>query len=132
MFSEERESWVRRLTTGNLIGQLETLRLRSTDVTDEGVRTLARCRCVKSLRHLDLSGNSIGEDGLRELARSKTLAALTTLDLRENQYDTEGGVATKGCNSEIRHLLEGRFGAGLLLDGKADPHPIDELFRSFT
>ncbi len=132
MFSEERDTWVRRLTAGGLIGQLETLRLRSTDVTDEGARILARCRRAQSLQHLDLSGNSIGDDGLRALARSKTLSALTTLDLRGNQYDTEDDITIKGCTSETRQLLEDRFGAGLLLDGKEDPHPIDELFKSFT
>lgn len=132
MFSEDRGNWVERLTTGKLVGQLETLRLRSTDVTDEGAQILARCKRARSLRHLDLSGNSIGEAGLRALTRSKTLSAITTLDLRENQYDTEDGVAITGCTSETRHLLEARFGTGLLLDGKADPHPLDVLFKSFT
>jgi uncharacterized protein (TIGR02996 family) len=131
MFSDERPDWVRRLTKGHLIGQLETLRLRSTDVTDGGAQTIARCKRAKSLRHLDLSGNSIGEDGLRALAASRTLSALAILDLRDNRYDTESGEEVQGCSLEMRRLLEARFGPGLLLDGRADPHPLDELFRQF-
>jgi uncharacterized protein (TIGR02996 family) len=132
MFSEDRD-WVKSLTKENLIGQLETLRLRSTDVNDESAQVLARCTRARSLRHLDLSGNSIGEDGLRALATSRALSALTTLDHRGNLYDTEDGVAVRGgCTPEIRQLLEARFGSGVLLDGQAEPHPLDELFKQFA
>jgi hypothetical protein len=132
MFSEERENWIESLAKGKLIGQLETLRLQSTDVTDECARTLARCKRVRSLRHLDLSGNSIGEGALRALASSRTLSELITLDLRENDCEAEDGTSAKGCPPETRQLLEARFGPGVLLDGKAGPHPLDELFKSFT
>ena len=131
MFSEEREGWLGRLTKGKLIAQLETLRLRSADVTDECVRILARCKRAASLRHLDLSGNSISQDALRSLAGSRNLTALTTLDLRENDYNADGTGRVSDCPSETKQLLEARFGSGLLLDGKADPHPLDELFKSF-
>ncbi|QJW99786.1 TIGR02996 domain-containing protein [Frigoriglobus tundricola] len=132
MFSEERQNWIKRLTKGPLIGQLETLKLRSTDVTDECAQILARCKRARSLRQIDLSGNSIGEDGLRAIATSRALSALATLDLRENDYDAEGGGQVKDCPPETRHLLETRFGSGVLLDGKAAPHPIDELFKQFA
>jgi uncharacterized protein (TIGR02996 family) len=132
MFSDERETWVERLTKGKLIGQLETLRLRSTDVTDEGAQIIARCKRVSCLQHLDLSGNSIGEKGLQAIATSRTLPALTTLDLRGNRCETEDGTEVEGCPPATRQLLEDRFGAGLLLDGKPDPHPIDEWFKQCT
>jgi Ran GTPase-activating protein (RanGAP) involved in mRNA processing and transport len=130
MFSEHR-NWIQRFTKGNLIGQLTTLRLRSTDVTDECARTLAKCKRADSLRHLDLSGNSIGEVGLRALATSPKLSSLATLDLRGNRYENEDGVDFQGCSPEVKRLLEDRFGPGLLLDGKPDPHPIDEWFKQF-
>jgi uncharacterized protein (TIGR02996 family) len=130
MYSDE-GNWIKRLTKGKLMGQLETLRLRYTDVTDEGARHLARCKRAGNLRHLDLSGNTIGESVLRSLAASRTLTALTTLDLREITTDDESA-ERKGCSPETRRLLEARFGSGLLLDGKADPHPHDELFKQFN
>ncbi|VTT97390.1 repeat-companion domain-containing protein : Repeat-companion domain protein OS=Isosphaera pallida (strain ATCC 43644 / DSM 9630 / IS1B) GN=Isop_0392 PE=4 SV=1: LRR_7: LRR_6 [Gemmataceae bacterium] len=129
MLSEERQNWIRRFTKGRLIGQLETLRLRSTDVTDECARILARCKRAGSLRHLDVSGNSIGAAGLRALATSSTLSSLAVLDLRGNSFEDESGAELQECPPKLRRLLEDRFGSGLLLDGKPDPHPIDEWFK---
>jgi hypothetical protein len=60
------------------------------------------------------------------------LAALTTLDLRANYYDTEGESQANECPREMRQRLEARFGSGLLLDGDADPHPLDALYKQFT
>jgi uncharacterized protein (TIGR02996 family) len=128
-YSDERSNWVRHLTSEKLIGQLETLRLASTDCTDECAQTLAQCKRASSLRHLDLSRNSIGEVGLRALATSRKLSSLVTLDLRGNRYESEQGEDIEGCPQDIRQLLEDRFGSGLLLDGKPDLHPIDEWFK---
>jgi uncharacterized protein (TIGR02996 family) len=132
MFSDERENWLARLLNGPLIGQLETLRLRSTDVTDGCALALARCKRTGALRHLDVSGNSLSERSLRALANSPHLSGLTTLDLRENDYDYEGGSQLRECPPELRTLLQARFGTGLILEGKADPHPHDELFKEFA
>ncbi|AMV23654.1 Leucine Rich repeats (2 copies) [Gemmata sp. SH-PL17] len=110
--------WLAILTEGNLIGQLESLRLRCTDIDDSGAEVLARCERFSSLTHLDLSANRIGDRGLRALAASKNLPRLTTLDLRQNFYDTESGVELKGCTPETRRILENRFGAGALIDGR--------------
>jgi uncharacterized protein (TIGR02996 family) len=125
------DSWVGILTRGKLITQLESLRLRGTWLTDVGVQTLARSKRIGSLSHLDLSNNRIGDEGLRALAQSRTLTRLTTLDLRGNGYEDEDGVEVEGCTSKTRKLLEARFGAGALLDGEADPHPVYELFKQF-
>jgi len=131
MFSEERENWLARLLKGPLIGQLETLRLRSTDVTERCAMALARCQRAGALRQLDVSGNSLSARSLRAIANAPHLSKLVTLDLRENDYDSEGN-QVRDCPPELKKVLEARFGSGLILDGKADPHPHDELFKQFT
>jgi hypothetical protein len=110
-------NWMSILTEGNLIGQLESLRLRGTDVNDFAAETLAGCEKLCLLTHLDLAVNSIGERGLRALASSKNLTRLALLDLRNNIYDTENGGFEKGFTPGMRQLLEARFGNGVLLDG---------------
>ncbi|VTR91941.1 leucine-rich repeat-containing protein typical subtype : Repeat-companion domain protein OS=Isosphaera pallida (strain ATCC 43644 / DSM 9630 / IS1B) GN=Isop_0537 PE=4 SV=1: LRR_6: LRR_6: LRR_6 [Gemmata massiliana] len=112
--------WLAILTEGDLIGQLESLKLRCTDIDDSGAEVLARCERLRSLTHLDLTANRIGDRGLRALATSRNLPRLTTLDLRHNLYDTEGGVEIRGCTPETRQILEDRFGAGVLIDGRLE------------
>jgi uncharacterized protein (TIGR02996 family) len=127
----DQASWVRALLKGRLVEQLESLWLRSTFLDDTGVELLAKSKRVRAIRHLNLSGNSIGERGLRALVTSRNLASLTVLDLRQNSYDPEDGPEVIGCTSEMRQQLTTRFGTGLLLDGEREPHPLDELFKSF-
>jgi len=119
----DQASWVRALLKGRLVGRLESLWLRSTDLEDTGAELLANSKLVRTLRHLNLSGNRIGEAGLRAIATSTNFQALSILDLRDNWYDDDGPDLTgwvQGC----RELLEERFGNRLLLDGKPEPHPL--------
>jgi uncharacterized protein (TIGR02996 family) len=113
-------AWVEALTDGTLVKQLEFLSLRGTFLNDDGAETLADCKRLRSLTHLDLAVNTIGDRGLLALAASKNLPQLTTLDLRHNLYDTEDGVEVKGCTPDTRRVLEARFGAGVLIDGRLD------------
>jgi hypothetical protein len=119
------------LLKGRLVERLESLCLRSTFLEDAGIELLAKSKRVRAIRHLNLSGNNIGARGLRAIATSRNLASLVALDLRQNRYDSEDGSEVIGCDSDMRQQLEARFGTGLLLDGDAGPHPLDELFKQF-
>lgn len=123
-FASDGADWVRALLKGSLVARLESLWLRSTFLGDGGAEALARSKRFRSLRHLNLSGNSIGERGLRALVASPHIQSDTLLDLRENRYDPDDGPEVVGCTSEVRQLLEARFGDRMLLDGKAEPHPL--------
>jgi uncharacterized protein (TIGR02996 family) len=114
------DHWVETLTTGGLIGQLESLSLRGTFIEDDGAQTLARCERLHALTSLDLAVNMIGDRGLRALAASPHLSRLKVLDLRHNLYDTDAGIQAKGCTPETRRILVARFGERILIDGRLD------------
>ncbi len=116
--------WMTCLLEGELVEQLESLRLCGSRMDDLKAEMLAGSRRVRSLTHLDLSGNCIGDRGLRALAASPNFTNLAILDLRENSYETDDGEEVVGYTSETRQLLEARFENRVLLDGKMEPHPL--------
>src|SRR5262249_51046670 len=72
--------------------RLTHLRLRSSDVGDDGAEEIARSGILKRLRVLELQLGCISDEGAKALAACPDLAHLELLDLSHNAL-TEDGIA---------------------------------------
>jgi Leucine Rich repeat len=72
-------------------------------ITLDGVRALVHSRHLRSLAHLRLRNSDLGDEGCEEIARSGILKRLKTLDLKFGRIGDLGAEALAAC-PDIRNL----------------------------
>jgi uncharacterized protein (TIGR02996 family) len=81
---------------------LTHLRLRLTEVGDEGCAEIVRSGILKRLKVLDLNLGSITDKGARQLARCPDLRHLDLLDLGRNALSADGVAALQATGVRLR------------------------------
>ncbi len=81
---------------------LTHLRLRLTDIGDQGCEQIVRSGILKRLKVLDLRHGSVGDEGARILAACPDLKHLELLDLSRNELTAEGIAALQAVGIGLR------------------------------
>jgi uncharacterized protein (TIGR02996 family) len=91
---------------------------RVAGITLAGVRTLVHSPHLRSLTHLRLRLSDMGDEGCREIARSGILKRLKLLDLKYGCIGDRGAFALAGCadlrNLELLDLSYNRLGEAVI------------------
>jgi uncharacterized protein (TIGR02996 family) len=89
---------------------LRTLRLRASDLGDEGVKVIVESGILKRLKVLDLRHGRVTDEGARTLAACPDVRGLELLDLGENQIGESGLALLGGLGVAVR--LKYQHGVG--------------------
>jgi hypothetical protein len=108
---------VRALVHSPHLKKLTHLRLRLSDLGDEGCEEIVRSGVLKHLKMLDLMHGRVTDDGAKVLAGCKDIRNLELLEISSNRLTEEGIDALK--NAGI---------AKVLAENQYDPNSEDEEF----
>src|SRR5262249_21180714 len=81
---------------------LRELRLRASDLGDEGVRAIVESGILRRLKVLDLRHGCVTDAGARMLAACPDVRGLEMLDLAENQLGESGRALLGGLDIRVR------------------------------
>ncbi len=102
------------LNKSNLLYGITTLKCFTTNIGDEGAKSIAASKTLVSLVSLDLGWEHIGDEGVKSIVGSANMRNLRILDLTHNRIGREGTKAIAGSANmgNLTHLIFGLSAMG--------------------